>query len=1671
MIALDKIDRVIRDEGELPLNEETLGPELLGRVSRLLNTKPTDLRLCNCQPTDSDESHVRLSARMPSLFGFKNITTEFSLFERPSARTERVRHCVFSIEMPAGATVHSYLGQYVGEPDKDSPPRGTAVTPMLARYFRKIAFEGRMMVFSSIDYTQRENEDAFYPQVYRTHIPASQVKAGLNFLAKIAYSKEAASSFAELFETDNRVQALLETESPNQIVTVTPGEQGLSLNVDQGVGLELELGPISLSLEVIRVSLPLVTVEGSQPQVGLTGSLKLKLVERRLKMTAEFRPYYRDFSVSLWEFPSLKEVMGLLGQNAQDAYFPEPLSSLLSVKLSSFGMALNLAKKSVRGISLSLSTDEAIPIIENLIRFAPELDIGIDYPLDEQYRAIQGELRGIWQFGKTQFRTALYYPSFNFSAGMAEGQTLDFGAVLKHLLSGIDLAEPHLSFTTMEVYGNFLSKSFSAEIGVDDNSKCAFSIAGRPFGFQIKNMLMAYDNQRVSYAMDGSLVLADVEVFLSAQYVTDQGWMLSGSTAIGATINLSRIANDLLDAMALPAGLPDLELTDIAFSAAPKLGAYSLDGRTAKAWHLTEKLSLGVEQFAVVKRQGLSVTGLLRVTLKIGETVNVRLSAEKSAAAAGGWKFEGSSAEGQKIKITEIVNWVGQQFGNTPRLPEAIEGFTVDKLSLSFESESQDFFFTCGGEVTLPGQSSLVQGVITIDIKNQGKSFTKLFGGSLIIDGMKFDLVFESSRKTTGGETSTALVAAYHDPKGNEISIDALINKVVQTPLKTGLTLIIKDALFACQSQTSTSSQYLFGIDIEAGLNLSDLQLPDLPLIGASFPSDQNLKLTLQVLYASSDFSQDAVGKLNRLNSKGLSLPQQGMTEGLALAALLRVGQEVKSLNLPISNEQVFKGPDNSLPAPSTPSTLPGSHAAVSSANTPSADSTQWLKIQRTFGPIHIERVGVGYQDSQFQCLLDAGLTAAGLTLSLDGLGLEFSLSELTERRFKPTFHLDGIGIDYRNGPLEIGGAFLRQKLKNKEEGTEYTGYAGLAVIRTEKLSLSAIGSYAAPNGRDPSLFIYAVLNYPLGGPAFFFVTGFAAGFGYNRTLNIPGIDDIANFPLVEEANKGDAPPLTQETLTTELQKLADYIPPSLGDTFVAAGIKFTTFKQVDSFALLIVKFGQRFEIDLLGISTLLVPPAGSGTGNEPIAQAQLALKATFIPDEGLLSIQAQLTPNSYILSKACHLTGGFAFFSWFKDHSSGAKAGDFVITLGGYHPQFEIPKHYPIVPRLGFNWQVNKPDDHFELLIKGQAYFALTAQAIMAGGILEATWSSGALKAWFKASADFLITWQPYHYDASFYIDIGASYTFDLFGTHTITVDLGADLHLWGPEFSGTATLHLWIISFTVQFGSQAPPALEPIVWEVFKKSFLPKNDQQVCSISLQKGLIRQIKTGQEERWIVNPKELVLATSSVIPIKTVTPPGEYIELNIEAVDLANRAHQDLAVAPMGIVQGDGLSSTHTINITRDDGHPIGDPKSKEPVLQFVPVYKAVPAGLWGKPNLAKDKKHLSPPSLNGERLIENTLAGFEIRPANPCKAPDHTASINCALLQYETELIPEAYTWQEDFRLTDLQGKTAWDAASAATETTVANAERDNLLTALGWVDPDLDFGQPIKEGVLVTV
>ena len=606
----------------------------------------------------------------------------------------------------------------------------------------------------------------------------------------------------------------------------------------------------------------------------------------------------------------------------------------------------------------------------------------------------------------------------------------------------------------------------------------------------------------------------------------------------------------------------------------------------------------------------------------------------------------------------------------------------------------------------------------------------------------------------------------------------------------------------------------------------------------------------------------------------------------------------------------------------------------------------------------------------------------------------------------------------------------MRSTVTDADTGETYDEYSGLATLDLESLDLSigALGSYAYVHGH-PSLFIYAILDYPLGGPSFFFVEGLSAGFGYNRRLTPPSIDQVANFPLIKEAINGGGN-LSSVDLGQELESLNTYIYPSIGDLFLAIGVKFNSFKLVDSFALLSASFGNRFELDLLGLSTLVAPPDDE---KGPLAEVQMAIKASFVPSEGFLGIEAQLTDQSYILSKKCTLRGGFAFYSWF----SGEHEGDFVTTLGGYHPKFDVPSHYPQVPRLGFNWHV---DSHLSL--KGEAYFALCAHALMAGGYIEAAYESGAFKADFKEGADFLLGWKPFHYEADIYIHMSASYTYHFFGTHHITADLSADLNLWGPDFGGEGKVKIWVVTIHITFGDQGAKQAEAIDWDKFNQ-FLPDEDKRV-SVRVDSGVVANSLTSGH-LGVINPKELVLVTDSAIPI-TEAIRGEITDSITEENNLSTTtvdgisADTNFGIGSMGIETVD--SAVHNIQIKRysNDTEEFSD--SVESEFQFEPILKKMPAALWGS--------DLNP-DVNANRFIDNALSGYKVSPATP-PASDHFKAIDRSFVQYESTTISDAFAWED------------------TSELNTSTSSLQSVLAELGLDDIVIDLSDQTKEELQLT-
>lgn len=457
-------------------------------------------------------------------------------------------------------------------------------------------------------------------------------------------------------------------------------------------------------------------------------------------------------------------------------------------------------------------------------------------------------------------------------------------------------------------------------------------------------------------------------------------------------------------------------------------------------------------------------------------------------------------------------------------------------------------------------------------------------------------------------------------------------------------------------------------------------------------------------------------------------------------------------------------------------------------------ETVKWIKLNKTFAILTISKAGIGLDGSRLVLLLDASLAVSPFTFSLAEAGVGINISRLSD----VAFYLSGFGVAFDNGALAIGGSFYRKRREGKEV------YAGSLLVKCKTVTVTAVGEYSSG-----SLFAYMALSASIGGPPAFFVTGLALGFGYNRKLVLPPVEQVPEYPLIKAVKKGFD--------KTTLEELNEYIMEENGQNFLTAGVRFTSFKIVDGFLLLSVSFGKKFQIGVLGIADLSIPP---NSPSNPVAKAQLAIRAEYDPSAGVFRAEARLTSESYILSRDCKLTGGFAAFFWFdgSEHS-----GDFVITLGGYHPAYQKPAHYPDVPRLGLNWNVNS-----NLNISGEIYFALTPSAAMAGGKLSAVYTQGKLRAWFIAYADFLVSWKPFSYQARIGVSLGASYRVDLWFIHkTFSIELAADLELWGPEVQGRLHVSWFIISFTIAFSKGRDHSGETLDWGAFKKSFLRDESQ----------------------------------------------------------------------------------------------------------------------------------------------------------------------------------------------------------------------------------------------------
>lgn len=628
------------------------------------------------------------------------------------------------------------------------------------------------------------------------------------------------------------------------------------------------------------------------------------------------------------------------------------------------------------------------------------------------------------------------------------------------------------------------------------------------------------------------------------------------------------------------------------------------------------------------------------------------------------------------------------------------------------------------------------------------------------------------------------------------------------------------------------------------------------------------------------------------------------------------------------------------------------------------------LPVQRSFGPLYVGSIGLGWKDAdrRLEVLFSGRVALAGLQAEVMGLAVGIPVTRPTELSAY-TAELEGLDLSFRGGAVEIGGGLLKQE--------NPLAYTGMILLKASKFSLVGLGSYALipiepgenPR-RAPSLFLFAALRAPLGGHPAFFITGLAAGVAFNRNLLLPPIGEVHTFPLVKGVVDGS---FTEgQDPGSALEKLSAVAKPEVGQFWLAAGITFTTFKLLDSAALLFLRMGREWEVALIGLSRASLPPEVPRA--LALAYIELAFRISIRPSDGVITAEAQLTPNSYVISKDCKLTGGFAFYLWFRDVQVGGRtvrAGDFVVTLGGYHPAFRKPEHYPAPPRLGFAWQLQSGGG--TVSIGGNAYFALTPTAVMAGGQLRVTFQAGPLRAWLEAYANFLVEWKPFWYQATIGVSVGVAFQTRVLGvTITLKVELGAELWLAGPPTHGQARVSWWVVSFTIPFGDQKTVTSDRnLKWSAFEEAFLPapkkpaqprltaaadpypRAGQQVVKVGAEAGLLRQ-----DEAWVVRPVGFALRVETAVPTKKLTVGG---------TDFTGAG---VGVRPMGVTAE--IDVPLTVTVKGADGKDV-DLGSRG--VTFEALRSGAPAALWSRQPL--DRRQAPDPA---RMVIEGALVGVVMR-------------------------------------------------------------------------------------------
>ncbi|MCK5125639.1 MAG: hypothetical protein KAR42_05245 [candidate division Zixibacteria bacterium] len=1343
-------------------------------------------------------------------------------------------------------------------------------------FLKLIEFKDLTFCFSSYDFSQNGSTGKSTSYTGDKSIDGEIIKEGINFDAQIETEAPFWHTVQQITGSLGRISLFAHIMDNSGAISL---EAGCSLNAVFVIS-----DPFKVNIKKLMISSGLGKESKVSPTLsifseidGFTPALELEIDTGINRPWIRFSGFFKDSKVMT--IPDLLKSLGMESLDVTSLLPVDPKTGKAyifgDVGLKDFNLEMDIVPPNVDEFDFTITTEHPWIIINDIISVQPLLQVKLTDPFKKETREAWIEILGKWELGKekTQFYVYALPLSGDVTAAMKDGETLSVDALTEQLLPGISF--PKVELTDMEFIANFLAPEYHIRLAA--KTELAFEFGSCKIGLTEVGFTCYYGNGKLQQLqLRSSFCLAGLPLDIDGEYHSTNGLTLHGGMRPDTDINFKTVFNDLITDLGmpeakLPASIPDISTT--VTIGAMYINYQSKDQDFVAFIDLINVFDIpkifAIDEVAM--QLHFNNTGVqdafMKFKLTLLSSIHILLEL-KYVKEKSKWMFIGGTDKDTEIHIGKLFEHLIGAFGvEGAVLPKMITEFVVKDIQIMFStsSDGQEFSFSCKGVMPIDSKHhlDLTVGLHFSKKKESGYEFD--IEGKVQIDTLTFQIDFEHKKN----ENILAAVAK-EDPPLNIVLHD-LISKLSTDAgeiIPTSLTINLQDAFFILAKQSEEQNaplNILIGIDIGASYDISDF-----PVIGSLFEHGTKIGVDdLQAVVCTKPVSKTLYADIQKVleKSKTKLQPESMEYTGLYISAILNLIEVKPKLVLPIVKKP--PQPSNAL----MPMAM-----TVRDQSTSDSQKIHWNNINKTVGPIQLRRVGVGLQSkkegekttSKLTFAIDISLVVSGLELDLIGVWIAINVNE----PFKhiPSFGLHGINVAYSQPPLEFNAGLLYEELDQEDYAWEINGQL---IIKYAEYGFFGVASYAQPTDKNwifkdvpilPSFFAFLMVSAPIGGPPYIYLSGLAGGFGFNRYLKIPQANEVLDFPLVQGALEPDDFKAGHKA-DTALTAMNDWVPPKPYDFWLAIGVSVGSCHILNVFAMVAGVFGTDFELSIIGLATADIPAEESP---EKLAHLQLALVGHFNPLHGIIEITGALTSTSYLFVPQCKLTGGFAYCMWMEKAM-------FLVSIGGYSPAFKKLDYFPTLEHVGINWKFS---DY--LMIKGGVYFAYTPSCAMAGGELNIDFNLDVIHAWLTAHADFLLEWLPFHYDISIGVSIGVAVKIHLLFVHkTLKLEVGADLHLWGPDFAGEAKVHLWIVSFTIGFGANANKKPPRLTWDKFFDN-LVAGDQKtskhpsasnapekpsICTISIKEGLIKgNRQKGKTDYWIVNPDRFVIETKSTIP-------------------------------------------------------------------------------------------------------------------------------------------------------------------------------------------------------------